>query len=361
MSRCRSGRRIFNHDRLQQSAALLAMLFSLLAMDVYAAGTLADSVISNSAMVAYTQEGNAYTRQSNISSLRVDDKVSFTLVAADAGNASVPPSGRAYTKYILTNNGNAPHDFTLYATVAGKPTFTPSAAPVFYADAAGTVPLPTDPNAGGLPYLSNLAPESSITVYMFITAPAQLTEGNTISYNVTAEAYQSANLGVKPAPLKASIQAAIDTPANKNSTLMNRYLVLDEGHGNGGDINRDGKYAEFSGFNALSTAVNIVKSATVVDRFGGSQPASGATIRYSLAVSAAGAGTATGIVIVDPIPANTTYKTGTLQLNGVALSDPVDSDAGDFGGTTAGTVTVRLGDMSSSSPAQLITFEVKIN
>jgi len=141
------------------------------------------------------------------------------------------------------------------------------------------------------------------------------------------------------------------------------------GHGNGGDLNRDGKYATIAtdgagatiGFKAQTAVINIVKAVTVTDQSGGSQPMSGATLRYTLSVSATGSGTALDVVITDPIPANTTYKAGTLTLNGAILTDPVDSDVGDIGGTSPGTVTVKLGDIVSASPGQTITFEVKID
>jgi uncharacterized repeat protein (TIGR01451 family) len=108
-------------------------------------------------------------------------------------------------------------------------------------------------------------------------------------------------------------------------------------------------------------AVYISKAVLVIDQYGGSQPITGATIRYTLTVTAAGSGTAMGVVITDLLPTNTTYTPGTLKLNGVVLSDAADGDAGDVGGTTAGTVTVKPGDLTSASPVQTITFDVKIN
>ena len=110
-----------------------------------------------------------------------------------------------------------------------------------------------------------------------------------------------------------------------------------------------------------STTVNTVKTVVVLDQYGGNQPITGATLRYTLAVTATGNGPAFGVVVTDAIPATTMYTPGTLRLNGVSLSDVLDADAGDVGGTTAGTVTVRLGDLTSASPVQTITFDVKIN
>jgi uncharacterized repeat protein (TIGR01451 family) len=170
-------------------------------------------------------------------------------------------------------------------------------------------------------------------------------------------------------PVTSSATAAADAPVSKNSHLMTGYIVLNDGHGNGGDVDRDGRYAvtardsysSIVGFKAASTSVNIVKAGVVADRFGGSLPLSGATIRYTLAVTVTGAGTARAVVISDLIPVNTAYRAGTLSLNGNGLSDAADGDTGDAGGTTPGTLTVRLGDMTSASALQTIRFDVTIN
>jgi len=110
-----------------------------------------------------------------------------------------------------------------------------------------------------------------------------------------------------------------------------------------------------------SAMVNITKTAVVLDQYGGTQPITGATIRYTLAVTTVGTGTAMNVVITDLLPANTTYTSGTLKLNSAALTDAADADAGDVGGTTTNTVTVKLGNLTSVSPIQTITFDVKIN
>jgi uncharacterized repeat protein (TIGR01451 family) len=110
-----------------------------------------------------------------------------------------------------------------------------------------------------------------------------------------------------------------------------------------------------------SAMVNISKAAVVLDQYGGNQPITGATIHYTLAVTTVGTGTAMNVVITDLLPTNTTYAPGTLKLNSAVLTDAADADAGDVGGTTAGTVTVKLGNLTSASPVQTIAFDVRIN
>jgi uncharacterized repeat protein (TIGR01451 family) len=338
-------------------------------IDASAAGTPAGTTISNFATITYNDAVGTYTRNSTISTFVVDDRVSFTLTSTDAANSTITASGRAYMTYILANSGNAPHDFTLSSAVSGSPTLTPASGPLFYADAAGTIPLPTDPNAGGLPYISSLAPDTSITVYLFITAPAAVADGQSINYVVAAEAWQSGNLGAVNPPVRSSIRAAADAAIIKSVAPLTTYVVLADGFGNGGDANRDGLYATIAtdgsgtpiGFLVQSATLTTIKSVTVTDPNGTVLPVPGATLHYTLSITATGSGTALGTVITDPVPANTTYVAGTLRLNGTLLSDTLDGDDGDVGFTVPGSLTINLGDLTSASPVQTITFDVKIN
>ena len=127
-------------------------------------------------------------------------------------------------------------------------------------------------------------------------------------------------------------------------------------------IGTSGGSSEDTGTYAVSVvAVSVVKSAGVLDPFEGTEPVPGAVITYSIAVTISGSGTALGVVITDPIPANTTYNTGTLTLNGDPLTDEADADAGDVGHTTPDTVTVDLGNLTADSPVQTITIDVTID
>ncbi len=350
-------------------AAVLFIVSFLSAIDAHAVGTPVGTVLGSQATAHYTIGTSNYSTLSNMTTFRVDDKVSFTLTASDSANVTILPNSRAYMTYVLTNTGNGPHDFTLTQAVSGIPTLTPAAGPTFYSDQAGTAALPTDVNAGGLPYLSSLASDGTKTIYLYITAPSTPTDGQTADYLITAEAYQPNNLGTVNPPVKSSTQAAADASIDKNANFTTQYVVLADGQGNGGDALRDGKYAELAkdgsnrtvGFKAQSGSVNVAKTATVTDELGGSQPMTGATIHYILAVTVTGSGTAMNVVIADPIPLNTTYTAGTLKLNGVTLTDAADPDAGDVGGTTPGTVTVKLGSLTNASPVQTVTFDVKIN
>jgi len=85
-------------------------------------------------------------------------------------------------------------------------------------------------------------------------------------------------------------------------------------------------------------------------------------IRYSITVeNAAGASkTATGIVLVDSIPANTTYVADTITQDSAARTDAADGDNADFGASNAGAVTVTIASLAAGAQTT-VTFDVTVN
>jgi uncharacterized repeat protein (TIGR01451 family) len=116
----------------------------------------------------------------------------------------------------------------------------------------------------------------------------------------------------------------------------------------------------FGDYLVADVQLSAVKSQTIVDQFGGARPLPGARINYQIVVTRSGSGTAAGAAVNDLIPANTSYVAGSLQLNGAALSDTADGDAGTFVSTPA-EVRVTLGDLSGATGPQTIQFAVTIN
>jgi uncharacterized repeat protein (TIGR01451 family) len=153
------------------------------------------------------------------------------------------------------------------------------------------------------------------------------------------------------------------TTTSKTGTGTPGTVIEDVGEeGTDAVIGSSGGRDDDIGTYVVSTAgVSVAKSATVVDPSGSSSPVTGADITYTLVVTVSGSGTVFDVILTDSLPAETTYNPGTLTLNGAPLTDEADVDAGDVGGTTPGVVTVRLGDLPVGSPAQTITFDVRIN
>ena len=102
--------------------------------------------------------------------------------------------------------------------------------------------------------------------------------------------------------------------------------------------------------------MTFVKAASVSRPYGASI-VPGAVITYTLTATVSGTGALNNVAIADAIPADTTYLPGTLTLEGAALTDAADADAGRF--TGAG-VEVGLGSVAAGA-TRTVTFQVEID
>lgn len=334
-------------SRLSNAIAYLARLNTavLLGLIIYkpvlAVGTSAGSDISNTATATYSLGGNSYSINDTVS-FRVDEKLDVNVAWQDAGNISVStPDTNRVTTYLLTNTGNGNDSYLLTVDNSlGGDQFNPALVNI-YLDAnsnsiydAGTDilynPGVNDPS---------LNADASLAIFVVNNIPALLNSGDLGNSRLTAT-------------------------SNTLSGVPGTALA------NGGDNNSDaivgnsGATSSDTGIYEVSNAtVAIVKSVVINDPLGGNQPMPGATMTYTLLVTVSGPGTATGVVITDPIPTNTTYQTSSITLNSTAQTDAADSptDESDYNITNAGNITVNLGDLTSASPAQTITFDVIIN
>jgi len=100
----------------------------------------------------------------------------------------------------------------------------------------------------------------------------------------------------------------------------------------------------------------LVKSASVLAPDGSDSPVSGAIITYTIAASFAGPETARTATISDPVPDGTDYIPASLRLDGAALSDAADADAGTVSGTS---IAFALGDVVAPA-VRTVRFQVKI-
>jgi uncharacterized repeat protein (TIGR01451 family) len=114
---------------------------------------------------------------------------------------------------------------------------------------------------------------------------------------------------------------------------------------------------------ANNLTLTAVKSQVIVDTLGGggARPIPGATITYTIAITPNGTGTATAAAFSDLIPANTTFKPGSMTLNAAPLTDASGDDAGDYLTAPAPQVKVQLGNLTQASGVQTVIFAVTIN
>ena len=63
----------------------------------------------------------------------------------------------------------------------------------------------------------------------------------------------------------------------------------------------------------------------------------------------------------DEIPTYSSYLADSISLNGGALSDLADADAGEYDTTAVPSIVVRLGDLTLADGVQTIEFQVSID
>ena len=299
--------------------------------------TPAGTTITNTASASYTVAGSPQTAVTSTATFKVAQLVNLTVAWQDSGNIAVAPNdtGKVLT-YKVTNTGNASDTFTLgINNLLSGDNFDPTAAtPAIYVDSSNSGTY----DSGDTATTSiTLAPGASQTIFLLNNIPGTAADGNTGNSQLTATS--SFTPGAIGKLFTGAGPGGVDVVlgiANGSASVIGTYQVS-------------------------SSVVKLTKTSAITDPYGGTSPIPGATVTYTITATIGGSGTASGVKVTDPIPLNTTYKSGTLTLAGAPLTDAKDTDAGDVGGTTANTVTVTLGDMTSATPAKVITFKVTIN
>jgi uncharacterized repeat protein (TIGR01451 family) len=316
-------------------APLSAPLFA------HAAGTPAGTNIQNTAQVSYTVGSSTVTASSNTSTVRVAEMLDAVLTLASSTVQVSPGATAEELVFTLTNTGNGSETFNLTALSAGVvgDDFDPTlAVPAIYfdSDSSGDFSGPDVAYTAG----ANdpvLAADASVRLLVINNIPNTALNGNRGRSQLTAAA--ASGTGAPGTSFgfvgDGGVEAVAGTTGG-DAVLFGEYLVAD-------------------------VQLSAVKTQSIVDQFGGQRPLPGARINYQIVVTHSGSGTATASGFSDLIPANTTYVTGSLQLNGAALSDTADGDAGTFVSAPAPEVRVTLGDLGGASGPQTIQFAVTIN
>ena len=240
----------------------------------------------------------------------------------------------------MTNTGNGDETFSLSIDSAiGGDDFDPvPAVPSIYFDTNADGIF----NAGDQAYIpgSNdplLSPDASVNVFLVNDIPGTVINGQIGRSQLTA----TSTTGIGPAGTvyagqgDGGVDAVIGTTGGEASAI-GEYLVSD-------------------------VLISIVKAQLVSDPNGGSQPIPGATITYTITVEVTSAGVATASALRDAIPTFTTFVPASITLNGGALSDAIDADAGELDLSGPATVVVRLGDLTQADGVQTVVFQVTID
>lgn len=301
------------------------------------------SVPNNTLANTYTAIN--FTATSNLNSVgvaTVPDTIvvppfkTFTLVGDRTGNS--PAGGTIMYTHILTNTGNITETFSL-SNNSGSFTYV-------FLDSSAT-PAVLTPLTG-----ITLVPGASLTFKIRVSVPANSAPNTIDSVNVVATESTAGFLS-----------------NNDKTTVVSGFVILD----------KTGRTIDKNSVTPIGAGLPASGGTTKVGTSGANYAVPGDIIEYTITYINNAATSAQKTVITDNIPANTTYVTGSLKINGVAKTDALTDDTADSltteAGNTAnpaprGSVVFRVGTTASSTlggtlaqgdPMGSVTFRVIVN
>ena len=314
----------------------VAIAFGISTTAAEAAGTAAGTTISNTATATYDDPGGTtLMTPSNTVDILVDELLDVTVATADPGDMQAPPAGtNQVLSFTVRNNGNGSEAFRLTpnSTVGGDQ-FDPTTTSIVIDNGNGVydpgidvvyTPGSNDPI---------VAPDTSVKIFILSTIPGGAVDGSRGIVTLTAAAVTGT--GAPGTSFPGQGQGGGDAVVGSS----------------GADSVDQGAYV------VQNATVALVKSATILDPFGGAESVPGAIITYTLVATITGSGTLSNLSIGDVIPTGTAYRPGTITLQGSGLSDAADADAGEFASSA---VAVRLGALPGGT-TRTVTFKVRIN
>jgi uncharacterized repeat protein (TIGR01451 family) len=315
------------------AATLLAG--ALAPFPLLAAGVDAGTLIENTAVASYDEAGVVRSVNSNTVTVRVDELLDVTLTSLDPGPVTAGP-GDAVLTFEITNQGNGPEAFRLLAnaTVGGNDFDVSIRAIAIDRNGNGTYEDGVDEILAAPQTTPVMAPDAALTVFVLMTVPEGVDDARTSNVDLAAEAVTGSG-----------------TPGT----------TFDNAGVDGGDaiVGNTGAQAVARGslINARA-AVALLKSVSLRDPFGGNSAVPGTIATFTIEARVSGTGSLANLVVTDAIPDGTTYAPGTLALDGTALSDAADGDAGTA--SDAAGIAVNLGNVDAGAQ-RTITFDVSID
>ncbi|HOY77464.1 MAG TPA: hypothetical protein PLN33_06635 [Hyphomonadaceae bacterium] len=293
--------------------------------------TPAGSLIENRATVRFDMAGDTHTSESNTVSTRVAELVSFdvSVVTPEVGGVR---AGEMLTYTLdITNTGNGAECFVI-SQQRGANVVEPVELMAVHADTDGDGAFDATKDAAiGVGGCSpQIAPNGRMRFFAIGRMPADTSAGK-------------AELAMRIGPDE-------DGPS---------YGAVFEGRGDAGADKviafNDAMSAATMWAKASKLVVSLVTSQLVSGRVQ-TTAVTGDVITYSLHFKAGGEGWVKGVAMSDPLPADLRFVPGSLNLNGVALSDGDDADAGQ---SVDGVVAVRLPDQAAPFE-HTITFQAVV-
>ncbi len=300
-----------------------------------AAGVSAGTLIENTAVASYDDGGGPRTINSNTVTVRVDELLNVTLTSLDPGPVPTRP-GEAVLRFELTNQGNGPEAFRLFANpaVAGNDFDVTVTAIAIDRNANGIYDAGVDEVLAEPQATAELATDAVLTLFVLVTVPEGVADTETSAVELAAEAVTGTGT-----PGTVFAGAGVDGGDAITGTTEARALA----RGN---------------LVVGMTSVALTKAVSLSDSFGGTGAVPGSIASFTITATVSGSGSVADLVVTDAIPEGTTYAPGSLALDGTPLTDGADADAGT--GSDAEGIRVDLGSVAGGT-VHTITFDVAID
>ena len=305
------------------------------ATTAHATGVEAGTLIENTATATYDAGDGPETIDSNTVVLRVDELLDVAVTSLNAGPIATS-GGSAVLTYSVTNTGNGPEAFTLTANPSvGGNDFDPTVDGIAVDTNGNGIYDPGVDDILPTPETTEiLDPDETITVFVLLTVPGAAVDTDEAQVDLLAEAVTGT--GTPGTTFAGAGEDGGDAVVGPNGADDNALGTIIVG----------------------ITTVDLVKSATVVDPFGGTTVVPGSIITYTIRADVTGSGSVDDLLITDPIPTDTTYALTSLTLDGGALTDAADGDAGEA--SDASGISVDLGTVNGGT-SHSITFDVTVD
>ncbi len=305
-----------------------------IAVPAHADGVDAGTIIRNTAQATYTTTTGSGTVNSNTVELAVDELLNVTLTSLNSGAVGAVP-GSATLTFELTNTGNGPEAFQLTANpaVAGNDFETTVDSIAIDTNGNGAYDPGIDQILVGPSTTAVLNPDEALTIFVIVTVPATVADGDESVVELLAEAITGT--GTPGTLFGGAGENGVDAIVGAT----------------GADATATGTLI------AGITTVDLLKSQSVVDPFGGTSTVPGSVITYTILATVSGSGSVSDLVVTDAVPAGTTYSAASLALGSAALTDAAGDDAGEANATG---ISVDLGTVSGGT-SQSISFDVVVD
>jgi hypothetical protein len=360
------------------------------ATPAFAVGTTAGTDIVNTATVNYQVNSVAQTQLSAVNTLRVDRRVTVSVVElgnvttfVTPGQGNVAGTPQAATAFTVTNASNAPIDIGLTATNfaggtaphGGTDVYDPGAY-TFYVE-NGTTPGFQATEDTLVTYLDQVAADAIRTVYVVTAIPTTVTNGQVAAVHLTGTARET-----DPSTTAAGVIITASTGAN--GQLTTETVLFDAAGTAAGDVANDGRSSDDDDYTVQAPVLTVTKLSRIIadpvnlvtagapDNVSAVANANakaipGAYVEYCITVAnAAGGATADSVAISDVLSnlalTPVTYVSAFGVYQGGTVTSGVCSGGTATGTFNAGTSTVA-GSLGSIAAGQTraVYFRVTIN